>query len=100
MTNRTIRQAPCRTVALVPAAGRGLRMGSHVAKQFLTLGGQPVLVHTLRVLEAAGQIDGIILAVPEGDREFCLTEIVSRHGLNKVTTIVAGVEQRQAYVRR
>jgi len=75
-------------------------MGSHVPKQFLTLGGQPLLVHSLRVLEAADQIDGIILAVPEGDREFCLTEIVSRHEFKKVTNIVAGGDQRQDSVGR
>jgi len=74
-------------------------MGGHVPKQFLTLGGQPVLVHTLRTLEAAAPIDGIILAVPETDREFCLTEIVSRHGFKKVTKIVAGGDQRQDSVR-
>jgi len=100
MTNGTIRQAPYRTVALVPAAGRGLRMGSHVPKQFLTLGGQPVLVHALRTLEAADPIDGIILAVPEAEREFCLTEIVSRQGFKKVTKIVSGGDQRQDSVRQ
>lgn len=99
VTNVTIRRAPYRTVALVPAAGRGFRMGSHVPKQFLTLGGQPVLVHALRTLEAAEPVDDIILAVPEAEREFCLTEIVSRHGFKKVTQIVAGGDQRQDSVR-
>jgi 2-C-methyl-D-erythritol 4-phosphate cytidylyltransferase len=74
-------------------------MGSHIPKQFLTLGGQPLLVHTLRTLDVADQIDAIILAVPEDDREFCLTDIVSRHGFKKVTKIVAGGEQRQDSVR-
>ncbi|HEV2173956.1 MAG TPA: 2-C-methyl-D-erythritol 4-phosphate cytidylyltransferase, partial [Nitrospira sp.] len=52
------------TVALVPAAGRGLRMGGSVPKQFLAIGGLPLVVHSLRVLQAAPSIDRIVLAVP------------------------------------
>ena len=74
-------------------------MGSHTPKQFLTLGGLPVLVHTLRVLEAADSVGEIILVVPEADREFCLQEIVTRHRLSKVNKIVAGGERRQDSVR-
>ncbi len=70
-------------------------MGSNIPKQFLTLGGLPVLVHTLRVLEAADSVGEIILVVPEADREFCLREIVTRHRLSKVNKIVAGGERRQ-----
>jgi 2-C-methyl-D-erythritol 4-phosphate cytidylyltransferase len=70
-------------------------MGSNIPKQFLTLGGLPILVHSLQVLEAADSVSEIILAVPEADREFCLREIVTPHGFKKVTNIVAGGEQRQ-----
>src|SRR2546427_4266457 len=70
-------------------------MGSNIPKQFLTLGGLPVLVHTLRVLEAADSVGEIILVVPEADREFCLREIVTRHRLSKVNKIVAGGGGRQ-----
>ena len=74
-------------------------MGSNIPKQFLTLGGLPVLVHTLRVLEAADSVGEIILVVPEADREFCLQEIVTRHRFSKVNKIVAGGERRQDSVR-
>jgi 2-C-methyl-D-erythritol 4-phosphate cytidylyltransferase len=74
-------------------------MGSGTPKQFLALGGLPVLVHSLRVLEKSESITGVILAVAEADREFCLTEIVSRHGFAKVRQVVAGGMQRQDSVR-
>lgn len=74
-------------------------MGSNIPKQFLTLGGLPVLVHTLRVLEAADSVGEIILVVPEADREYCLREIVTRHRLSKVHKIVAGGDRRQDSVR-
>nr|MBI3612680.1 2-C-methyl-D-erythritol 4-phosphate cytidylyltransferase [Nitrospirota bacterium] len=70
-------------------------MGASTPKQFLTLGGLPLLVHTLRALEAAAEIVEIILAVPEADREFCLREIVTPHRFTKVRKIVAGGAQRQ-----
>jgi 2-C-methyl-D-erythritol 4-phosphate cytidylyltransferase len=88
-----------KTVAVVPAAGRGARMGSHLPKQFLSLGGLPILVHSLRVLHAVPAVEHIILVVPEADRQYCLTEIVTRHRFAKVTKIVAGGEQRQDSVR-
>lgn len=74
-------------------------MGRTIPKQFLMLGGVPLLVHSLRVLEAADSVSEIVLGVPEADREFCLREIVTPHGFKKVTKIVAGGEHRQDSVR-
>lgn len=74
-------------------------MGSPTPKQFLALGGQPLLVHSLRVLDASSAVCEIILAVPEAEREFCLAEIVTRHGFSKVTKVVSGGAQRQDSVR-
>lgn len=51
-------------IALVPAAGRGDRFGAAVAKQFLEVGGRPLLLWTLeRLLLCA--VDRIIVALPE-----------------------------------
>ena len=92
------RQAPL-VVALVPAAGRGLRMGGSVPKQFLSLGGEPLIVQSLRTLQAASVVDQIVLAVPRADIEYCENEIVSRHRFTKVTKVVAGGAERQDSVR-
>lgn len=92
------RQAPL-TVALVPAAGRGLRMGGRVPKQFLSLGGQPLVLYSLRVLQASPAVDEIILAVPQGEMEYCLKEIVTKHHFTKVTKVVPGGAERQDSVR-
>lgn len=87
------------TVALVPAAGRGLRMGGSVPKQFLAIGGLPLVVHSLRVLQAAPSIDAIVLALPQADIAYCQAEIVKAHGFSKVTKVVAGGPERQDSVR-
>lgn len=92
------RQIPL-VVALVPAAGRGLRMGGSVPKQFLSIGGEPLIVQSLRTLQAAPVVGQIILAVPFADIEYCEREIVLRHRFTKVTKVVAGGEERQDSVR-
>ncbi|MGH7220315.1 MAG: 2-C-methyl-D-erythritol 4-phosphate cytidylyltransferase [Nitrospiraceae bacterium] len=92
------RQVPL-VVALVPAAGRGLRMGGSVPKQFLSLGGEPLVIQSLRTLQAAPVVGQIILAVPPADVEYCEHEIVSRNRFTKVTKVVAGGAERQDSVR-
>jgi 2-C-methyl-D-erythritol 4-phosphate cytidylyltransferase len=61
---------------IVPAAGRGLRMGADVAKQYMLLNGVPVLQHTLERLLLLGP-NKIVLVVSENDevwRSIKLTE--------------------------
>ncbi len=65
-------------------------MGGVVPKQFLSLGGEPLILQSLRTLQAAPVVDQIVLAVPLADVEYCENEIVSRHRLTKVTKVVAG----------
>jgi 2-C-methyl-D-erythritol 4-phosphate cytidylyltransferase len=89
-----------RSVALVPAAGLGLRMGGPVRKQFLEFAGLPLLVHSLRVLQSSPVIDQIVLAVPEADLSYCRSEIVETYGFSKVVNVVAGGQERQDSVRR
>lgn len=74
-------------------------MGGPVAKQFLSLGGQPLIVHSLRVLQASPAVDEIILAVPRSEMEYCLTHIVNPHHFTKVTKVVPGGQERQDSVR-
>ena len=52
---------------LIPAGGRGLRMGAGVPKQFRDWGGVPLLQATVRAFFAPGMpvLAGIVLAVPE-----------------------------------
>ena len=86
-------------MALVPAAGRGLRMGGAIPKQFLALGGEPLVVHSLRVLQQSPVIDEIILAVPQADLDYCLNDLAVRFGFSKIRRVVAGGKERQDSVR-
>ena len=49
-------------LAIIPAAGVGVRMGGATPKQFLSLEGVPIFVHTLRKFVACEIIDEIFWA--------------------------------------
>ena len=84
-----------RVVALIPAAGRGRRMGSQKAKAFLPLGGIPLLTLTLQKFEACPQVDEILPLVPARDAPLWSEEILCRSGLKKVSRILPGGPERQ-----
>lgn len=56
--------------ALVPAAGRGIRMGSDIPKQYLPLCGEPVLHRTLSRLCASRAVAGVVIGLGPGDRQW------------------------------
>ena len=82
-----------KTVAIVLAAGKGKRMGGKVPKQYLELGGRPVVYYSLRAFEESF-IDEVVLVCAEGEEEYCRKEIVIRYGLSKVVKIVTGGRER------
>jgi 2-C-methyl-D-erythritol 4-phosphate cytidylyltransferase len=74
-------------------------MGGSVPKQFLSLGGEPLIVHCLRILQAAHIVDEIILAVPEVDLDYCAHDLLRRYEFSKVKNVVPGGLERQDSVR-
>lgn len=52
------------TVAVVPAAGSGQRLGAGTPKAFVTLGGRPMLERAIAGLRDSGVVDSIVVAVP------------------------------------
>ncbi len=82
---------------ILPAAGIGTRMAPATGgapKQFLSLRGLPILIHSLRAFLAVPRVTGIYVAVrePELDR---LRELLSEHALAGSVHIVAGGDRRQ-----
>ncbi len=88
-----------KVVAIIVAGGSGKRMGNSRSKQYLLLGGVPILVHTLRTFERASTINHIILVVPENDIDYTRHSILEQYQISKVKHIVAGGRQRQDSVR-
>jgi 2-C-methyl-D-erythritol 4-phosphate cytidylyltransferase len=86
-------------VAVVVAAGSGSRLPGAVEKQFLPIGGRPIVVHALAALTAAPEVGAIVLAVPRGREEFARREIAGARGVSRVAAVVAGGATRAESVR-
>jgi len=55
---------------IIVAGGKGLRMGSDIPKQFLPIGGKPVLMRTLERFRAYSSTLQIILVLPEAQQDY------------------------------
>src|SRR2546426_12049741 len=73
-------------------------MGAETPKQFLPLGGVPLLLHSLWAFDQAPSVDAVILVVPAKQERRVLIDIVERYGVKKVQKVVAGGETRQQSV--
>lgn len=76
--------------AVVPAAGRGSRMGTELPKQYLQLAGRTVLEHTLSALLSHPQIDGVTVALSANDPHWPSME--SMHG-KPIVAVTGGAER-------
>ncbi len=81
--------------AVIVAAGKGLRAGQPVPKQFAIWRGKPVVRHAAEALLQAGA-ERIIIAIPEGAEELAAR---CTAGLRDIHLITGG-ETRQGSVRR
>ena len=85
---------------ILPAAGMGTRMappGTHPGsspKQFLSLAGAPILLHSLRAFLAVPRISAIYVAVREPEQHR-VAELIAEHHLSDKVTVVTGGDSRQ-----
>lgn len=83
---------------IIVAGGKGLRMGSDVPKQFLPVGGVPVLMRTIsRFAEAVPGV-GIILVLPESQHGYW-DSLCREHSFAVSHTVVNGGDTRFASSR-
>jgi len=55
---------------IIVAGGKGLRMGSDIPKQFLPIGGKPVLMRTLERFREYSEALQIILVLPKAQQDY------------------------------
>jgi 2-C-methyl-D-erythritol 4-phosphate cytidylyltransferase len=75
---------------VVPAAGRGTRVGGDCPKQYLPLAGRPLIEHTLERLAAHPRIAGLLVTLSAADEHW--PGITSLNG-KPVLTAIGGVER-------
>ncbi len=83
---------------IVPAAGKGSRMNTSAAKQFLTLRGIPVIVHLLKRIDMLDEVSGIIVALHEKELDN-FNKIIKNTAVTKRVRTVTGGNTRQESVR-
>jgi len=79
---------------VIPAAGKGRRMGGSQDKQFIEIDGKPIIVRTIEQFQSVSEIDLIILAADPIYFDF-LHHLIGEFNLSKVAEIVPGGEKRQ-----
>ncbi len=86
-----------RIAAIVPAAGLGTRMGADTPKQFLELGGVPLIIFTLRRLAACMAITDFFVST-RADDVAALEAMVAKASLGRPARVVPGGDTRQQSV--
>lgn len=83
--------------AVLPAAGIGRRMGSTVPKQYLSIDGAPLLLHSLRRLSAVKAIKKIVVVIHPTDSRWAeLKESITAEFENRIIAVMGGDERYQS----
>lgn len=84
-------------MALVPAAGRGERLGPGAPKSLRPLAGEPLVVHAVRRLAGARSVAAIVVAAPPGTTDHVEALLAPAVGPVRLV-VVPGGASRQASV--
>ena len=77
-------------VAVIFAGGVGARMNSKsLPKQFLSVHGKPIIIHTLEKFEFSEKVDSIVISCVDGWQSY-LEDLIDKYGIQKVRKIVPG----------
>jgi 2-C-methyl-D-erythritol 4-phosphate cytidylyltransferase len=80
-------------IAIIVAGGTGQRMGSVVPKQFLSIQGKPILLHTIDQFVAAFSDIQLVVVLPEGYIQEG-KDLLTQSGFTKNIVFVAGGDTR------
>ena len=78
---------------IITAGGKGLRMGSDIPKQFLPIGGKPVLMRTIERFRSYSAALNIILVLPKQQMEYW-NQLCEEYQFKESYQIAAGGETR------
>ncbi len=83
------------TVALIMAAGKGMRVGGDQPKQFSQLGAKSLVAHSVDAFLAHPSIDAVYVVVGEGQTELLAEALAGR----TISSVVIGGAERHNSVR-
>lgn len=79
--------------AIIVAGGKGMRMGAEVPKQFLCVGGEPVLMRTIRQFRQFSAQLGIVVVLPHEQQSYW-QELCRKYQFEVEHTVVDGGDTR------
>jgi 2-C-methyl-D-erythritol 4-phosphate cytidylyltransferase len=79
--------------AIIVAAGSGTRFGGATPKQFLEIGGKPLLIHTIEKFQNCADVDEIVLVLSSNETAN-FRAIAEKFKLTKLKKIIAGGKTR------
>lgn len=82
---------------IVPAAGRGERLGAGVPKALLPLAGLPLLVHAIRGALASRVIDAVVVAAPAGRVDEVRGLLAGE--VTELRVVIGGADRRESVAR-
>lgn len=90
---------PYRTAAVIPAAGRGVRLGPGAPKALRALSGTPMLIHAVRAMAASRSVSLVVVVAPP-DGAPAVKNLLDEHALPERTdyVVVPGGDTRQESV--
>ncbi|WP_033322299.1 2-C-methyl-D-erythritol 4-phosphate cytidylyltransferase [Streptomyces yerevanensis] len=94
------RRSGAGTAAVIPAAGRGVRLGPGAPKALRALNGTPMLIHAVRAMAASRAVSlVVVVAPPDGAAE--VKSLLDTHSLPERTDflVVPGGDTRQESVK-
>ncbi|MBC8124392.1 MAG: 2-C-methyl-D-erythritol 4-phosphate cytidylyltransferase [Candidatus Kapabacteria bacterium] len=82
---------------IIPAAGRGIRFGGGTPKQFLLLGGSPIIVHSVRTALGLARLHSLVIAV-QADDVSLVAELLSNAGVSdpRIHLVVGSTERQKS----
>ncbi|QSX09296.1 2-C-methyl-D-erythritol 4-phosphate cytidylyltransferase [Alkalibacter rhizosphaerae] len=76
------------------SAGKGERMGGELPKQFIVFDGDPLIIHTMRVLDDCSRIDDLVVVMNPHYMDYA-RDLFSRYSFQKPVILTEGGETRQ-----
>lgn len=86
------------TVALLTAAGSGVRMGQDIPKQFIHVENKPIIIHTMEAFQQHPGIDAILIVTLPSWMEV-VKAYAKQFNITKLKWVVAGGETGQESIQ-
>jgi 2-C-methyl-D-erythritol 4-phosphate cytidylyltransferase len=86
-----------KTIAIIPAGGKGIRSGNAAPKQYLKFNDKELIVYTLEIFQQNKMVDEVIISAEENYINL-LKDLKEKYKLSKISKVVKGGETRQESV--